>query len=48
MKHAHYVKISGPVQSEFYTFSLVQSVWSGPKNIHNPHTHQFPGQKQTN
>ena len=26
----------GPVQSEFYTFSLVQSVWSGPKSIHNP------------
>ena len=28
-------KIFGPVRSEFYTFSPVRSVWSGPKNIHN-------------
>ena len=26
----------GPVRSEFYTFSPVRSVWSGPKNIPNP------------
>ena len=29
------IKISGPVQCEFYTFSPVWSTWSGPKNIHN-------------
>ena len=28
-------KQSGPVQPEFYIFSLVWSVWSGPKIIHN-------------
>ena len=25
----------GPVRSEFYTLSLVRSVWSDPKSIHN-------------
>ena len=30
-----HTKQSGPVQSEFYTFSPVQSIWSGSKNIHN-------------
>ena len=29
---------SGPVWSEFYTFSPIRSVWSGPKSIHNPST----------
>ena len=28
------LKQSGPVRSEFYTFSPVRSVWSGPKIIH--------------
>ena len=27
-------KQSGPVRSEFYTFSPVRSIWSGPKIIH--------------
>ena len=31
----------GPIRSEFYTFSPVRSVWSGPKNIHNRLTQAF-------
>ena len=27
------VSMPGPVRSEFYIFSPVRSVWSGPKNI---------------
>ena len=29
------MSMPGPVRSEFYTFSPVRSVWSGPKNIPN-------------